>query len=120
VNGIILVAFHCLNKPRRLERPAYLSVASDLEWYEVVPGAKVVDAIQGKITQVGWTVFPMSASKDCKTPADFTALIKKSSMYCVHIIESYHLCSKQWFLQDIEKNALYCQLALCLQKKLNS
>jgi len=86
-----------------------IGVAPDLEWLSQNPKIKVIEQIEGKITQVGWTVFPMAALKDCKSPADFPTLIKKAATYYIRPIETCHLRSKQKAFENTEMNPLYCQ-----------
>jgi hypothetical protein len=85
-----------------------VGVAPDLEWYSAAPKAKITEQLENKITQVGWTVFPMSALKDCKSPEDFPRLIKKAAVYYIRVIDTCHLRSKAKVLLDAEYNPLYC------------
>jgi len=94
------------NAPKLLEEA--VGVAPDLEWLTQDPKNKIIDQIEGKITQIGWTVFSMSILKECHTPAEFPALIKKAAIYYVRVIENCHLRAKEHFLKDTEINPLYC------------
>jgi hypothetical protein len=63
-----------------------IGVAFDLEWFSEIDGSKIIAQIEGKLTQVGWTVFPMAALKDCQTSDTFTRLMKTSTTHFVRII----------------------------------
>lgn len=101
------------NAPKILEDA--VGVAPDLEWLKQDPKNKIVDQIEGKITQIGWTVFPMSILKECRTPAEFPALIKKAAIYYVRVMENCHLRAKEYFLKDTETIPLYCPTRLVLE-----
>ncbi|KAH4204382.1 hypothetical protein HBI25_079230 [Parastagonospora nodorum] len=80
------------NAPKILEDA--VGVAPDLEWHTSDPNSKVSDKIEDKITQVGWTVFPMSILKECHTSAEFPALIKKAAIYYILVIENCHFAQQ--------------------------
>jgi hypothetical protein len=85
-----------------------VGVAPGLEWHTSDPSTKVTEQIENKITQVGWTVLPMSILKECHTPAEFPALIEKTAIYYIRVIDNCHLRSKLYFLKDTETNRLLC------------
>jgi hypothetical protein len=55
-----------------------IGVALDLEWHPENQNHPTPE-IDGKITQIGYTVFLMSALSDCRGPADFSTLLRR---YC--------------------------------------
>jgi hypothetical protein len=81
-----------------------IGVAPDLEWHPDNAAPEIKD----KITQIGYTVFPMSALSDCQGPADFSALLKKASIMYIRVIENCHLRTTMPKFKDSEKNSLFC------------
>jgi hypothetical protein len=60
-----------------------LGISMDLEWHKHLP--------QDKIIEVGFVVFRMSILRDCKSPADFVSLMKKTAVYHMRIVETAHM-----------------------------
>jgi hypothetical protein len=82
-------------------------IVVDLEFYPQNP-QNIVPELEGKVTQIGYTVFPMGALGKCKTPADFPALLKTATTHYIRVIENYHLRAKSPKFGDVEKNSFYC------------
>jgi hypothetical protein len=55
----------------------------DLEWHKHLP--------QDKIIEVGFVVFRISILRNCKSPADFAPLMKKTAVYHMRIVETAHM-----------------------------
>jgi hypothetical protein len=60
-----------------------VGVCIDLEWHNNIP--------EGKINEIGLVVFPMSALRDCQSPADFKCHIAKFAVYHIRVLETYHM-----------------------------
>jgi hypothetical protein len=84
-----------------------IGVAPDLEWH---PDNKDNPTLEtdGKITQIGLSVFLMSVLRDCHGPGNFSTLLKKVSTTYIQIIENCHLRSSIPRFKDTEKNPLFC------------
>tara|TARA_R110002003_G_scaffold814_2_gene21544 strand:+ start:2928 stop:4304 length:1377 start_codon:yes stop_codon:yes gene_type:complete len=92
------------NAPPGLERA--VGIAPDFEWHSQNPN-NIIPQLEGKITQVGYTVFPMCALRECKKPADFPALLKKASIAHIRVQDNCHLRSKARIFVNTECNSLY-------------
>jgi hypothetical protein len=60
-----------------------LGIVMDLEWHKHLP--------EDKITEIGFAVFRMSILRECKSPADFAAILKKSAVYHIRVVERCHM-----------------------------
>jgi hypothetical protein len=88
-----------------------IGVAPDLEWHSQNKD-DIIPELEGKITQVGYAIFPMATLLDCKAPADFAPLLKKVAIHYIHVIENCHLRMTGKKFVNTEKHPLFCSTRL--------
>lgn len=84
-----------------------IGIMVDLEWHQQAENDKIPE-LDGRITQVGYTVVRMASLRDCKTSEDFLPLLLKPSTHFFRVVEHCHLRNKSAAFKDTEKNPLFC------------
>lgn len=93
-----------------------IGIVIDLQFYPQNP-KEIIPELEDKLTQVEYTVFLMAALRKCKSPADFTTLLRTAITHYVRVIENFHLRSSAPRFVDSEKKSLFCPTRFLTQKE---